>query len=156
MIYLAVKNGLRVTEVPITEIYTEGGSTLNPFKHGFGNLGKAITYISEKRPLFFFGISGALFMIIGLILGAWVLYIAYITRSGVAVGSALIAVLFMVVGVINVITGLILNALTRFVVTAIAEEKKRESLMNDHEVSTGSERGLVREIEEIIKRKKEE
>jgi glycosyltransferase involved in cell wall biosynthesis len=156
MIYLAEKNGLRVTEVPITEIYTEGGSTLNPFKHGFGNLGKAITYISEKRPLFFFGVSGALFMIIGLILGAWVLYIAYITRSGVAVGSALVAVLFMVLGLINVIAGLILNSLTRFVVSVIAEEKKKEALMNDHEVSTGSERGFVREIEEIIKRKREE
>jgi glycosyltransferase involved in cell wall biosynthesis len=156
MIYLAEKNGLRVAEIPITEIYTEDGSTLNPFKHGFGNLGKAITYISEKRPLFFFGISGALFMIIGLIVGAWVLYIAYITRSGVAVGSALIAVLFMVIGVINVITGLILNALTRFVVSAIAEEKERESLMNDHEVSKGSERALIREIKEIMERYREE
>jgi len=156
MIYLAEKNGLRVTEVPITEIYTEGGSTLNPFKHGFGNLGKAITYIAEKRPLFFFGISGALFMIIGLITGAWVLYIAYITGSGVVVGSTLVAVLFMVIGAINVITGLILNALTRFVVSAIAEEKERESLMNDHEVSKGSERGFVREIKEIIRRNRGE
>lgn len=140
----------------ITEIYTEGGSTLNPFKHGFSNLGKAIAYISEKRPLFFFGITGALFAIIGAVIGARVLYIAYITRSGVAVGSALVAVLFMVIGVINAIAGLILNALTRYVVSAIAEEKEKAAMMNDREVSRGSERGLVREIEEIMKRKREE
>lgn len=84
------------------------------------------------------------------------LYIAYITRSGVAVGSALVAVLFMVIGVINAIAGLILNALTRYVVSAIAEEKEKAAMMNDHEVSRGSERGLVREIEEIMKRKREE
>jgi hypothetical protein len=39
-------------------------------------LGWLIRVISEKRPLFFFGIAGAVFTIIGLILGANVLYIA--------------------------------------------------------------------------------
>ncbi|HJH27378.1 MAG TPA: hypothetical protein C5S37_11610 [Methanophagales archaeon] len=57
-------------------------------KHGFGNLGTIIAWISEKRPLFFFGVAGAVFTVIGLILGANVLYIANMGR-GVAVGSAL-------------------------------------------------------------------
>ena len=52
------------------EIYVEGGSTLNPRRHGFGDLGQAITYVSEKKPLFFFGIAGAVFTIIELILDA--------------------------------------------------------------------------------------
>jgi ATP-dependent DNA helicase RecG len=46
-------------------IYVEGGSTLNPRRHGFGNLGQAITYVSVKKPLFFFGIAGAVFTITG-------------------------------------------------------------------------------------------
>lgn len=37
-IYLVEKHGLKTIEVPITEIYVEGGSTLNPWRHGFGNL----------------------------------------------------------------------------------------------------------------------
>ena len=42
MIYLAEKHGLKMIEVPITEIYVEGGSTLNPWRHGFGVLGERI------------------------------------------------------------------------------------------------------------------
>ena len=89
MIYLAEKHGLKTIEVPITEIYVEDGSTLNPWRHGFGNLGTIISWISEKRPLFFFGVAGAVFTIIGLIFGANVLYVANAGR-GVAIGSALV------------------------------------------------------------------
>ena len=88
MTYLAESNGFKTIEVPIAEIYVEDGSTLNPWRHGFGNLGQAITYVSEKRPLFFFGVAGAVITIIGLIFGANVLYVAN-AGSGVAVGSAL-------------------------------------------------------------------
>ncbi len=42
MLYLVEKKGLKATEVPITEIYTENGSTLNPLKYGFGNLGVCV------------------------------------------------------------------------------------------------------------------
>ena len=89
MIYLAETHGLKTIEVPITEIYVEDGSTLNPWRHGFGNLGTIIAWFSEKRPLFFFGVAGAVFTIIGLILGANVLYVAN-AGGGVAVGSALV------------------------------------------------------------------
>ena len=83
-------------------------------KHGFDNLGigRNIAWISEKRPLFFFGVAGAVFTIIGLILGANVLYIANAGGS-VAVGSALVSVLFIVIGVFSVFTGLILNEITK-------------------------------------------
>ena len=53
-IYLAEKHSLRTIEVPITEIYVEDGSTLNPWRHGFGNLGTIIAWVSEKRPLFLY------------------------------------------------------------------------------------------------------
>ena len=112
MIYLAEKHSLRTIEVPITEINVEDGSTLNPWRHGFSNLGAIITGVSEKRPLFFFGIAGAVFTIIGLIFGANVLYIAN-AGGGVAVGSALVSVLFIVIGVFSVFTGLILNEIVK-------------------------------------------
>ena len=32
--------------MPITEIYVESGSTLNPWRHGFGNLGTIIAVFS--------------------------------------------------------------------------------------------------------------
>jgi len=51
MIYLAEKHGLKTIEVPITEIYVENGSTLNPWRHGFGNLGTIIAWISENEKV---------------------------------------------------------------------------------------------------------
>jgi len=125
MIHLAETHGLKTMEVPITEIYVEDGSTLNPWRHGFGNLGTIIAWISEKRPLFFFGVAGATFTIIGLILGANVLYVAN-AGGGVAIGSALVSVLFIVIGVFSVLTGLILNALTRVILNAVVKGKEKE------------------------------
>jgi len=112
MIYLAGKHGLKTIEVPITEIYVEDDSTLNPWRHGFGNLGTIIAWVSEKRPLFFFGIAGATITIIGLVFGANVLYVAN-AGGGVAVGSALVSVLFIVIGVFSVFAGLILNEIAK-------------------------------------------
>jgi hypothetical protein len=47
-----------------------------------------------------------------LIFGANVLYVAN-TGSGVAVGSALVSVLFIVIGVFSAFTGLILNTIAK-------------------------------------------
>ncbi|MEA1894560.1 MAG: glycosyltransferase family 2 protein [Euryarchaeota archaeon] len=58
MIRLAEAHGLKSIEVPMTEIYVENGSTLNPWRHGFGNLKRITAWIAEKRPLFFFGVLG--------------------------------------------------------------------------------------------------
>jgi len=54
----------------------ENTSSKNPWRHGFGVLGWLIRVTSEKRPLLFFGVAGAVFTIIGLIFGANMLHIA--------------------------------------------------------------------------------
>jgi len=77
-----------------------------------------------------------------------VLYIA-LAGKGVAVGSALVAVLFIVIGVFIVLTGLILNAITRLIVNVIAEEKEKEAMMNERVVSRGSDRALIRAIKNL-------
>ena len=104
---------LKVVEIPIDVRYDIGGtSSKNPVSHGFGVLGWLIRTISEKRPMFFFGIVGISLTVIGLILGAKVLYIAN-AGKGVGVGSALVSVLFVIIGVFSVFTGLILNVIKK-------------------------------------------
>ena len=104
---------MKLVEIPITVRYDIGGtSSKNPVSHGFGVLGWLIRVTLEKRPLFFFGIAGAVFTIIGLILSANVLYIANM-GGGIAVGYALVSVLFIIIGVFSVFTGLILNAIRK-------------------------------------------
>ena len=110
MIRLAEAHGLKSIEVPMTEIYIENGSTLNPWMHGFGNLGTIFSWISEERPLFFFGVFGLLFTITGLMVGAKVLYIVN-TSGGVAIGTALVSMLCIVIGVFSMFTGMILHGI---------------------------------------------
>ncbi|RZN30973.1 MAG: glycosyltransferase family 2 protein, partial [Methanosarcinales archaeon] len=92
MICLARTHGLKSTEVPVTEVYIENGLTLNTGKHEFGNLKTIFSWISEERPLFFFGVMGLVLAITGLVIGAKVLYIVT-TSGGVAIGTALVSML---------------------------------------------------------------
>lgn len=108
----AAKKGLKITERPISISYTGDGSTLNPVVHGLEVLGRIVAMISEKRPLFFFGLGGAILMVLGFAAGIRVLNIAS-AGGGVATGTALISILLLIIGAFSVFTGIILNVLTK-------------------------------------------
>jgi glycosyltransferase involved in cell wall biosynthesis len=108
----AAEKNLRITEVPISNIYTMDGSTLNPIKHGIDVLSRIIVMISQRRPLFFFGLAGGILLIVGLIIGFRVLNIAT-TTGQLAIGSTVLTTLFIIAGMLSIFTGIILNALTR-------------------------------------------
>jgi glycosyltransferase involved in cell wall biosynthesis len=106
----AADKNLKITEVPISNIYTTDGSTLNPVKHGVGVLGRIMVMISRRRPMFFFGLAGGILLVAGLIIGFKVLNIATTTGT-VAIGSAVLTALFIIAGILSIFTGIILNAL---------------------------------------------
>ena len=108
----AASKGLSIAETPISISYTKDSSTLNPVVHGFGVLGRVVTMISERRPLFFFGLGGLTLIVLGLIAGIQVLNIAS-AGGGVAIGTALIATLLLIVDILSTFTGMILYVLTR-------------------------------------------
>ena len=112
MLAQAAGKNLRITEVPISNIYTANGSTLNPVRHGIGVLNRIIVMITHRRPLFFFGLLGSTLLTVGLIVGVRVLRVA-MTTGELAAGSAILTVLFTVTGILAVFTGIILNALGR-------------------------------------------
>ena len=112
MIAAATDKGLKITEVPISAIYTKDGSTLNPVRHGLGVLVRILAMISERRPIFFFGMSGIILMVLGFLVGLRVVNIAS-AGGGVATGTALISVLFLIIGVFSIFTGIILSVLTK-------------------------------------------
>jgi len=108
----AKEKGLKVTEVPISITYTKDGSTLNPVAHGMEVFTRIIAMISERRPLFFFGLSGGILLILGIIAGSRVLQI--LSASGVLpVGTALVSVLLSIIGAFSLFTGIILHVLAR-------------------------------------------
>ena len=68
--------------------------------------------ISERRPLFFFGLEGIILLTLGIIAGARVLQ--GLSVSGVLpIGTALITVLLLTVGILSIFTGIILHVLKR-------------------------------------------
>jgi len=112
MLVEAQERNLRIHEVNIDARYDLEGSTLTPGRHGTSVLGRIVTLVSEKRPLFFFGVSGAVLLLIAAVLGVVLLQIYYTTR-GFAIGYAFIVVLFGIVGIVSIFIGITLNALRR-------------------------------------------
>jgi len=112
MIARAADKNLKVTEVPISNIYTTDGSTMHPVRHGVGVLGRIITMISDRRPLFFFGVMGSALLVAGLIIGIRVLNIAT-TKGVLAMGSTVLTAILIITGILSIFTGIILNALRR-------------------------------------------
>jgi glycosyltransferase involved in cell wall biosynthesis len=108
----AMAKGLKIAEVPISAIYTRDGSTLNPIRHGIGVLNRVLAMISERRPLLFFGMAGAISIILGIVAGVIVLK-ALFTVNELAVGTAMVAMLLITVGTLCIFAGMILNVLVK-------------------------------------------
>ena len=108
----AAEKGLKITEIPISITYTGDGSTLNPVRHGFGVLSRIIAMILERRPLFFFGLGGAILTLLGFLAGMRVIGIV----SGgeeVATSTVLLSVFFLTIGILSIFTGVIRHQLIK-------------------------------------------
>lgn len=108
----AIRKNLKVTQVPVSVIYSDDSSTLNPVTHGLGVFTRVLVMISEQRPLYFFGLGGMILIIIGLINGIRVINM-FSASNILPVGTTLMAVLFLVVGMFSIFTGIILRVLAR-------------------------------------------
>ncbi len=112
MQFLLRKHGLQALEVPISVNYDEKPKR-NPFAHGLQVLTGILRLVGQHRPLFFFGMAGALSILIGLVLGANVVA-TYNTYSSLALGTALIAITFCLIGVFAIFTGVILHTIRAY------------------------------------------
>jgi glycosyltransferase involved in cell wall biosynthesis len=103
---------LVVHEVPIVVNYDEGPKR-NPIWHGFQVLNGILRLVGQHRPLFFFGVPGLIILVIGLLLGVQVVG-TYRTYSALAVGTALVAITLILVGVFSIFTGLVLHTIRAY------------------------------------------
>src|SRR4030043_2259260 len=62
----ASRKNLKVTQVPVSVIYSSDSSTLNPLTHGLEVISRVLVMISERRPIYFFGVGGMLLLFLGL------------------------------------------------------------------------------------------
>jgi glycosyltransferase involved in cell wall biosynthesis len=121
LIQIKDKN-LNIAEVPIHVRYDiEDTSSQNPVAHGVLVLYKLIKMISYRRPLPVFGIPGFVLVIIGFFFGSWAITEYYSTAKFPFVLS-MIGGVFVLTGLLLMITALILNYLVEFVEK---QEKRR-------------------------------
>lgn len=106
----AARKGLRIMEVPITVDYRPGHPPRSPMKHGLSVVGSIVRYVEAKHALLFFSLPGFILFLGGLALGFHVVDIFYRSNGVLAIGSALITVLLIVLGTMLAFTGLILHA----------------------------------------------
>jgi len=104
----ASAQGLKVREVLITVSYDTESSTLNPVSHGLGVLSRVMVMISERRPLLAFGSLGAVTMLAGVIVGVIVIRVLQLQQV-LQMGSAMVSMLLVTVGMMSISTGLVLN-----------------------------------------------
>lgn len=113
MQFLLEKNGLKVKEVSIIANYDEKAKR-NPVAQGMRNMNALMSLISERRPLLFFGLSGLILVLLSFLAGIRVFYV-FSAGGGLAIGTALISVLLLIIGILSIFTGLILNVLRKMV-----------------------------------------
>jgi glycosyltransferase involved in cell wall biosynthesis len=103
--------GLPIKEVPITVNYeVPHKHKKNPVTHGVGVLTRVINLIAYQRPLLMFGFSGVIFVIVGL-LTASSAFSEYHATSRFPFLLSMGSMLFLIMGMLMVITGLLLNTL---------------------------------------------
>ncbi len=122
MQFLIKENGLNVAEVSIIANYDEKAKR-SPIAQGIRNINAVLNLISERRPLLFFGLSGLILVVIGLIIGIRVFSILS-AGGGIAIGTALISALLLIIGVFSIFTALILNAIRDLILDAIRKERR--------------------------------
>lgn len=105
--------GLRIAEVPITCRYDiEHASKMGSVRHGFTVVNTLLKIVEERRPLLVFGSVGLGLVIVGVLLGMWVVEVY--SRSGqFAIGTSLIGILLLIVGILSVFVGLMLDAISK-------------------------------------------
>jgi glycosyltransferase involved in cell wall biosynthesis len=106
----AAKKDLKVVQVPVSVTYSKDSSTLHPVTHGLSVFTRILDWISERRPLFFFGLAGLVMIIIGLIFGIRVIVLFTDSRV-LPTGNTLVMALLIGLGLMFICAGFVLSAL---------------------------------------------
>ena len=110
----ASSGGLRITEVPITILYSGDTSTHNPVSHGTSVLFSTIKFTSIEHPLKFYGIPSVIFLTIGMIFTS--LAVQYYVNVGrLNTDLTLIGAGTILIGIILLISAILLYSLVSVV-----------------------------------------
>ncbi len=108
------KRGYIIKEVPITYYprrFSQSKLAKSKTIYGFGVVAHIVRMARDYNPLFVFGTIGVILIIIGFLIGLYVLLNFLSTGSFTLIGRALIAFMLVVLGFLSIIAGFILDLL---------------------------------------------
>lgn len=103
------KRGLKVVEVPIQVDYKGETSSQGPIRHGLSVIAAMLRYLETEHALLAFGVPGVTLFVAGIFLGLDVMN-RYDNGHVLAVGLALLTLLYLLSGMLLAFTGMILHA----------------------------------------------
>lgn len=110
----ASKLKLKILEVPIVILYEGNTSTHNPVSHGASVILSTLKFISIEHPLKFYGIPGAIFLVIGIIFMIITIQGFSETRQ-ILLSTAIISVGATVLGTMLLMSSIILYSVVNIV-----------------------------------------
>lgn len=110
----ASKKEFKVKEVPIEILYEGNTSTHHPVSHGASVIFSTMKYASIEHPLRFYGISGLIFLVIGLFFVVWTLQSFSETRQ-IITNISLIGIGSVILGTMLSMTAIMLYSLVSVV-----------------------------------------
>ena len=117
----AKEKNLTIKEVPISVTYDiDDTSTHSPLSHGASVLHSVVQFISLRHPLLFYGLSGVVFLIMGISFMSVALDLFSHTRY-VSTPSILISASFVILGMVLLATGVILYTMKALIRGKIKE-----------------------------------
>ena len=104
---------VRIKEVPINVRYdVPKKHKKNPLAHGLSVLSSLIGFIGYRRPLLTFGLLGFILTFTGLVFG-FLAFSTYYATNKLPFGPSIASALFLILGLLLIIAGLILNSLVQ-------------------------------------------
>lgn len=111
MIREGIDNDLRIKDIPMSCKYNNLHKfTQKPGKQGMSVLASILENVKDKHPLLYFGITGVVFLLVGMVIGLYT-SLEYINHNQILIVPALISILFLLVGLLAIFSGLTLNSL---------------------------------------------
>ena len=110
----SLKKEMKILEVPITISYENNSHSQPPISHGTSVIVSTIKHVAIERPLLYYGVTGLIFLVVGLIFGAWTIQI-YSEQKQVITNIALVGIGGVILGTILLISGTILYSIVNVV-----------------------------------------
>lgn len=124
MQFIAHDLNLKIQEVPVTIRYTDRPKR-SALHQGLVVLNGILRLVGQYRPLLFFGLPGLIAVLLGLLLGFFVIE-TFARTEQLAIGYALVSVFLTIAGLVSFSTGITLHSIRGLLLDLLKSKRERD------------------------------